>query len=263
VESRAALEKDLRQALEEKQFELYYQIQVDNHGSPMGAEALIRWMHPVKGVIPPSDFIPVAEESMLIIEVGKWVLDEACRRLALWSARECTSALSLAVNVSGHQFAMHDFVSLVSECISRHRINPGRLKLEITETVVLNDLKEVIAKMRGLKELGVRLSLDDFGTGYSSLQYLKQLPLDQLKIDKSFVRDMFCNQSNAMMVRSIIDMARNFGLEVIAEGVESEAQLAFLKQHNCMAYQGYFFSRPVPLDDFMNLLETEASLPLR
>lgn len=262
VESRAALEKDLRQALEEKQFEIYYQIQVDNHGVPTGAEALIRWMHPVKRLIPPSDFIPVAEECMLIIEVGKWVMDEACRRLALWSTSSLTSSLSLAVNVSGHQFAMHDFVSLVSECISRHRINPRRLKLEITETVVINDLKEVIAKMRGLKELGVCLSLDDFGTGYSSLQYLKQLPLDQLKIDKSFVRDMFSNESNSMMVRSIIDMARNFGLEVIAEGVESEAQLAFLKQHECMAYQGYFFSKPVPLDDFMDLLESEASILL-
>lgn len=264
VELRAALEQDLRQALAERQFQLYYQIQVGDEGEPVGAEALIRWMHPVNGMIPPSDFIPVAEESLLITDIGCWVLDEACQQLVRWSRCERTAGLTLAVNVSGHQFSMPDFVGLVSSTINKYQIDPSRLKLELTESVVLNDLRDVIEKMHGLKALGIRLSLDDFGTGYSSLLYLKQLPLDQLKIDQSFVRDITHNENSAKMVRSIIDLARNFNLEVIAEGVETREQLLLLKASHCMAYQGYLFSKPVAVETFEALLDQrEASALLQ
>jgi predicted signal transduction protein with EAL and GGDEF domain len=250
IEARAALEIDLRRALPGQQLELYYQIQVDSDHRPIGAEALIRWKHPERGMVPPVQFIPLAEESSLIIDIGNWVIDTACQQLTAWSQDEQLRYLTLAINVSAQQFRAHGFVERLEEVIVRHRIAPQRLKLELTESVMLEDVADVVAKMHALKALGVRLSLDDFGTGYSSLSYLKQLPLDQLKIDQSFVRDVMTDPNDAVMVKTIINMALNFRLNVIAEGVETEAQLAFLKKNECMAYQGYLFSKPVPVTEF-------------
>jgi diguanylate cyclase (GGDEF)-like protein/PAS domain S-box-containing protein len=254
VEMHAALEADLRRAIPNLELRLYYQIQVDSEQRPLGAEALVRWMHPKRGMVSPAQFIPVAEESSLILDIGLWVLDTACRQLAQWGGNEQTRNFELAINVSAQQFRLHGFVDVVAAALRAHQVNPSRLKLELTESVVLNDVADVVAKMHALKALGVKLSLDDFGTGYSSLSYLKQLPLDQIKIDQSFVRDIATDPNDAVMVKTIIDMAQNFRLNVIAEGVETEAQLGFLRQNGCMAYQGYLFSKPVPVEEFEILL---------
>ncbi|OIR16710.1 cyclic di-GMP phosphodiesterase Gmr [mine drainage metagenome] len=251
VEATATLESDLRQALHEGQLHLYYQIQVDRDRRPVGAEALVRWMHPVRGMVPPSQFIPFAEESSLILDIGHWVLDEACRQLSVWSYHERTRELVLAVNISARQFKQSDFVEQVAAVIRKYGIQPARLKLELTESIALEEIDVITAKMHALRsELGISLSLDDFGTGYSSLSYLKRLPLDQIKIDQGFVRDMTVDSSDAVMVKTIIDMAHNFDLEVIAEGVETAAQLALLEQYGCVVFQGYLFGRPVPAAEF-------------
>ncbi len=205
-------------------------------------------------MVSPAQFIPIAEESSLILDIGYWVIETACQQLAEWEQLEQARYLILAINVSAHQFRMADFVERLEEAITRNGIVPNRLKLELTESVVLGDVADVVGKMHSLKALGVRLSLDDFGTGYSSLSYLKQLPIDQVKIDQSFVRDIITDPNTAVMVKTIIDMAHNFRLNVIAEGVETEAQLAILKQHGCMAYQGYLFSKPVPVEEFNTML---------
>ena len=254
VEKRAALEADLRHAASLQQLRLHYQIQLDNEYRPLGAEALLRWIHPTRGAVAPAEFIPLAEESMLILQIGHWVLESACQQLKLWQQHEKTSNLTIAVNVSAQQFTMPDFVGQVAAVLRKYRIDPALLKLELTESVVLNDVQSAAEIMHALKRLGVGLSMDDFGTGYSSLSYLKLLPLDQLKIDQSFVRDITSDPNAAVLVQTIIDMAKNFRLSVIAEGVETEAQLAFLKQHGCVAYQGYLFSGPVPSDEFEALL---------
>ncbi|HSM98490.1 MAG TPA: EAL domain-containing protein, partial [Gallionella sp.] len=254
VEGRAALEADLRRAVPLQQLRLYYQVQLDNEHRPLGAEALLRWIHPTRGMVSPAQFIPLAEETMLILEIGHWVLESACRQLKLWEQHARTRDLTIAVNVSAQQFAMQGFVAQVAAVLRKHRVDPSHLKLELTESVVLDDVQGTVEIMHALKGLGVGLSMDDFGTGYSSLSYLKILPLDQLKIDQSFVRDITSDPNDAVLVQTIIDMARNFRLNVIAEGVETEAQLAFLKQHGCMAYQGYLFSRPLPLEEFEALL---------
>jgi len=255
LEARTAMESDLRHALAARQFSLYYQAQVDDAGRIFGAEALMRWSHPQRGMVPPGQFIPIAEESSLILDIGQWVLETACRQLAVWGNNGDRCDLVLAVNVSAKQFKLADFVDRVAAVIREHHIDPSCLKLELTESVVLDDLDDIVAKMHALKALGVGLSMDDFGTGYSSLSYLKQLPLDQLKIDRSFVRDIATDPNDAVMVQTIIDMAHNFRLNVIAEGVETGAQLSFLKQHDCMAYQGYLFSKPVPVEEFEALLD--------
>ncbi len=255
VEIRAAQEFDLRSAISEQQFELYYQIQVDNTGRPLGAEALIRWSHPQRGMISPAQFIPIAEESSLIIDIGYWVVEAACRQLVQWGKHDFSSELELAVNVSAKQFSQPDFVEKVADYILKYGVNPRRMKLELTEGVVLNNIDNVVAKMHSLKALGVKLSLDDFGTGYSSLSYLKKLPLDQIKIDQGFVRNITVEQKDAILVQTIIDLAQNFGFNVIAEGVENKSQLEFLKHHDCMAYQGYLFGKPVPVEEFEALLK--------
>lgn len=256
VEVRAALESDLRKAIDDQQLQLYYQVQIDQDLRPFGAEALIRWNHPKRGMVSPAQFIPVAEESSLILEIGHWVLDAACQQLANWSRQESTRDLVLAVNVSAGQFKQPDFVEQVKAAVEGYGVEPSRLKLELTESVALDNLDLVVAKMLALKEvLGVRLSLDDFGTGYSSLAYLKRLPLDQIKIDQSFVRDMTTDSSDLVMVKTIINLAQNFGLNVIAEGVETDEQLALLMAYGCMEFQGYFFSKPVALKEFEALLE--------
>ncbi len=244
---RSTLESDLRHAIGNNELHLYYQMQVDNERRPLGAEALLRWIHPQQGMISPLEFIPVAEESSLILEIGNWVLETGCAQLATWSKDERMRELTLAINVSAHQFHMHDFVGKVEGVLRRHRFDCSHLKLELTESVVVDDIEDVVTKMLALKGLGVLLSMDDFGTGYSSLSYLKRLPLDQVKIDQSFVRGITVDPGDAVMVQTIIDMAKNFKLDVIAEGVETEEQFDFLKQHDCKAYQGYLFSKPVPL----------------
>jgi len=252
VEERTMLEADLRSSIVDGQLQLYYQLQLDKNLMPLGAEALIRWMHPVRGMILPAQFIPVAEESLLILDIGRWVINSACWQLAEWGKNAETQNLLLAVNVSAHQFRMPDFVGSIQSAIKEYRINPSRLKLELTESVVVNDISDVVVKMKALKALGIRLSLDDFGTGYSSLSCLKRLPVDQIKIDRSFVRDVVSNPDDAVMVKTIIDMATNFRLNVIAEGVETEEQLAFLKESGCMAFQGYFIGKPVPIEAFVS-----------
>ena len=254
VEAHVTLEADLHRAVPDKQLQLYYQTQVDCDNRLLGTEALVRWLHPIRGLVSPANFIPIAEESSLILEIGTWVLEAACQQLNKWSRDERTCHLTIAVNVSAKQFKQVDFVEQVARLIHTHEVNPACLKLELTESVVLNDVNDVITKMHALKALQVKLSLDDFGTGYSSLSYLKKLPLDQIKIDQSFVRDMTSDQNDVVMIQTIIDMAKNFQLNVIAEGVETEAQLKLLKQLGCLAYQGFLFSKPLPIDQIEALL---------
>jgi diguanylate cyclase (GGDEF)-like protein len=255
VNKRSALESDLQMAIPNNQFELFYQIQLDQDQRPIGAEALIRWNHPLNGLIPPGQFIPFAEGTPMILDIGHWVLDTACIQISIWSQQASTRHLVLAVNISAQQFKQPEFVDEVANMINKHGIDPSSLKLELTESVAVDDIDSVVMKMDALRKLvGVTLSLDDFGTGYSSLSYLKRLPLDQIKIDQSFVRDITIDPADEVMVKTIIDMAHNFGLNVIAEGVETEAHLSFLKKNGCKAFQGYLFSKPVPLVEFEELL---------
>jgi len=258
LEARTALENDLRNALSENQFELYYQTQVDHAGSVVGAEALIRWQHPQRGMVPPMQFIPLAEESNLITLIGQWVLDTACIQLKAWEAEPMTRDLKLAVNVSARQFHEANFVEQVAQTMHNHEINPGRLKLELTETLVLDNVEDTIIKMQALKKTGVLFSMDDFGTGYSSLAYLTQLPLNQLKIDQSFVRNIVGKMSDAVIVKTIIGMAQSLNIEVIAEGVETKDQCALLGEYGCYLYQGYLFGRPMPIDEFNEKLKSSS-----
>jgi EAL domain-containing protein (putative c-di-GMP-specific phosphodiesterase class I) len=255
INARVELEADLRLALKENQFTLYYQPQVCHNRQIMGAEVLVRWQHPQRGLVFPADFIPLAEETNLILPIGHWVLETACAQIKMWEGSKLTQHLELAVNVSACQFYQADFVEQVTQAIRRHMIAPDKLKLELTESLVLNDIDDTISKMKTLRQIGVRFSMDDFGTGYSSLASLKKLPISQLKIDQSFVRDILNDPDDMIIVRTIIAMAKNMGLSVIAEGVETEAQRVFLEQHDCSVFQGYLFSKPVPIDQFELLLK--------
>ena len=248
VEARAALDDDLREAVLGNQFALHYQPQVDAEGRMFGAEALLRWPHPTRGLVSPVDFIPLAEATGMILPLGHWVLQTACAQLVRWAKDPLRSHLTLAVNVSARQLKMPNFVEEVLAIMAHHGTNPLRLKLELTESLLVDDVNDVIAKMSALKEKGVSFSLDDFGTGYSSLSYLKRLPLDQLKIDRSFVRDVLTNANDATIARTIVALAQSMGISVIAEGVETEAQRDFLAASGCLAYQGYLFGRPVPIE---------------
>ncbi|MDD2272830.1 MAG: EAL domain-containing protein [Desulfuromonadaceae bacterium] len=249
VMERAALEKDLRVAVKEGQFLLYYQAQVAG-GQLTGAEVLVRWQHPQRGMVSPAEFIPLAEETRLILPLGHWVLETACTQLAIWASQPEMSHLTVAVNVSAHQFHQADFVDQVLAVLQSTGANPQRLKLELTESMLVSNVNLIIEKMFALKGKGVGFSLDDFGTGYSSLSYLKRLPLDQLKIDQSFVRDVLIDHNDAAIVRTIIALAQSLGFGVIAEGVETAEQRDFLSSAGCHAYQGYFFSRPLPIESF-------------
>jgi EAL domain-containing protein (putative c-di-GMP-specific phosphodiesterase class I) len=253
LEKHSALENSLHRALQRRQLHLYYQMQVTSSRRVIGAEALLRWEHPDHGLITPDQFIPLAEETGLIVPIGLWVLQTACAQIAEWADNPATSELQLAINVSARQFRQPDFVEQVQQALDTYRINPARLKIELTESLVLDNISDTIARMHALKASGISFSMDDFGTGYSSLTYLKQLPLDQLKIDRSFVRDVVSDPSDAAIVKAIITLGQTFGLHVIAEGVETTAQHEFLEQHGCDAYQGYLFSKPVPIEEF-NLL---------
>lgn len=255
ITTRVALESDLRLALKEKQFQLYYQPQVYHNRQITGAEVLLRWQHPTRGLVSPLDFIPLAEETGLILPIGRWVLQAACKQIKAWESNVLTQHLQLAVNVSARQFFQADFVNQVLQAINHSKINPDKLKLELTESLVLDDITDTIDKMHKLQNVGVRFSMDDFGTGQSSLAYLTQLPLDQLKIDQSFTRNICVKHSDAVIVQTIIGMGNNLGMEIIAEGVETEEQRAFLQQHGCPVFQGYLFSKPVLLEAFEAMLK--------
>ena len=252
VNRRALLETELHNGLRRAQFLLLYQPQVDSQGRMTGAEALVRWQHPVQGMVPPSEFIPLAEESGLILPLGHWVMETALRQQARWQQDPQFARLSLAINVSARQFLQDDFVAQVLALVRQTGANPAQIKLELTESLLLDNVDSVIATMRALKAHGLGFSLDDFGTGYSSLSYLKRLPLDQIKIDQGFVRDVLLDASDAAIARSIIALADSLGLSVIAEGVETTAHHQFLLAHGCQAFQGYLFGRPLTLEDFEN-----------
>lgn len=250
IAARAELESDLRTAIEQNQFELFYQMQVDGQHQILGAEVLIRWQHPERGLVSPIDFIPLAEETGLILEIGQLVLDASCLQLKNWEQDPNKNHLKLSVNVSAKQFHQDSFVQQVESTIAKHLINPSLLNLELTESMLLDDAEGTIASMNQLKRIGIQFELDDFGTGYSSLQYLKKLPLYQLKIDRSFVRDISEDSNDRALVTTIINMSHSLGLKVIAEGVETAEQLQFLKEKGCDHYQGYYFSKPVPIAEF-------------
>jgi diguanylate cyclase (GGDEF)-like protein/PAS domain S-box-containing protein len=255
VMERVALEADLREAVHKKQFVLHYQAQVVDEGRVIGAEVLVRWQHPERGMVSPAEFIPLAEETGLILPLGDWVLETACRQLALWASRAEMAHLTVAVNVSAQQFREADFVDSVLAVLRQTGANPQRLKLELTESLLVSNVEDIVGKMHALKAKGVGFSLDDFGTGYSSLSYLRRLPLDQLKIDQSFVRDVLSDPNDAVIAKTIVALAQSLGLGVIAEGVETTAQRDFLANSGCHAYQGYFFSRPLPIAGFEQFVQ--------
>ena len=246
--ARAVLEIDLRHALQLQEFSLHYQPVVDENSSITGVEALLRWHHPQRGMVSPAEFIPVAEQAGLIIPLGQWVLEAACAQLVAWNGSVATRKLTMAVNVSARQFRHPAFTEQLLDLLRVSGANPYRLKLELTESMLLSDFDDVIVKMGELRSIGVNFALDDFGTGYSSLSYLKRLPLDQLKIDQSFVRDVLTDPNDAAIARAILSLARSLDLSVVAEGVETAGQRDFLLKMGCKAFQGYFFGRPVAVE---------------
>jgi diguanylate cyclase (GGDEF)-like protein len=261
LEQRALLEDDLRRAIEQHgELELYYQMQVDRQNVPTGAELLLRWHHPERGMIYPDEFISLAEETGLIVPIGDWILKSAVVQLKVWQEHPLFSHLNLSVNVSEKQFRRADFADKVARLLEMSGVNSSRLKLELTESSMLDNVTDSIAKMDALRQVGVHFALDDFGTGYSSLTYLKQLPLELIKIDQSFVRDIANDPNDAAIVVMIIAMTQALGLQVLAEGVETEAQRNFLEANGCHQYQGYLFSEPVSLNQFEKLL-TQGNFP--
>jgi EAL domain-containing protein (putative c-di-GMP-specific phosphodiesterase class I) len=254
ISERATLEEDLRQAIREKQFLLYYQPQV-NRGQIFGAEALIRWNHPQRGILPPGVFISLAEETGLILDLGSWVLEEACDQIARWARKPETICLTVAVNISALQFRQPEFEQQVLDTLQRTGADPRNLKLELTESMLVDNIEEVVSKMTSLRSHEISFSLDDFGTSYSSLSYLKRLPLNQLKIDRSFVRDILTDACSGAIAQTIISLGGAMGLPVIAEGVETEEQRVYLARLGCHTFQGYLTSRPLPLKEFESLLD--------
>lgn len=252
---RHSLSIDLRNAMANRQFVLHYQPQVGAQGQIVGAEALLRWQLPEQGMVSPAEFIPLAEQTGLILPLGQWVLDTACHTLVAWAATPHTAELTLAVNVSAQQLAQPDYVDQVIATLRTTGANPNRLKLELTESTLVHDVDETVAKMTALKAIGVQFAMDDFGTGYSSLNYLKRLPLDQLKIDQSFVRDVLTDPNDAAIARTVVALGQTLGLEVMAEGVETVRQQQFLKEIGCHCFQGYLISRPLPLSEFETFLK--------
>ncbi|WP_431064076.1 sensor domain-containing protein [Methylotuvimicrobium sp.] len=253
ADKRLQIENALRMAIEQQQFTLYFQPQVDRTGRIISAEALIRWNHPNKGLIAPNEFIPIAEETGMIQQIGAWVIEAACRQIKQWQQAGRGYAY-VSINVSSQQFRQKDFVTNVRRAIVQADIESSQLMIEITESVLMQDINDTIEKMQALMELGIAISIDDFGTGYSSLAYLTQFPLSQLKIDQRFVKNIDVDKNSAVIVETIIAMAGNLGLKVIAEGVETERQLMFLVDKGCVGFQGYFFGKPVPVDQFgMNI----------
>ena len=255
INARVAIEKDLIHGIDHSEFQLYYQAQFNRQHQVIGAEALIRWIHPKQGLVSPAVFVPLAEENGLIIKLGLWVLGAACEQLKLWENNPSTKTLELAINVSAKQIHQDNFVSQFKTIVLQHGINPRLLKLELTVSMLIENIEETILKISELKALGIGFSLDDFGTGYSSLQYLKRLPISQLKIDQSFVRDIEVDIHDRSIVRTIIAMAKSLDLDVIAEGVETEQQRQLLLNKGCNHYQGYLFSKPVTINEFEALFK--------
>ena len=267
VENRSSLEESMKQALPQQQFVLFYQAQVDNAGMIVGAEVLLRWQHPTHGMTLPDAFIPVAEETGLIVAIGLWVLKSVCHQLKVWEQEPGKDHLHLAVNVSARQFQQADFVEQIIDVLEATEVNPARITLELTESMVLGNISEAISKMQALKQRGIKFAMDDFGTGHSSLSSLQKLPLDQLKIDQSFIHDIAENHDGVVIVQTIIAMANKLGMEVIAEGVETKAQKDFLIQQHCLNFQGYLFGKPMPVNEFEQALKcwvtpADESLPV-
>jgi diguanylate cyclase (GGDEF)-like protein/PAS domain S-box-containing protein len=256
VNARLHLEADMRQGLERGEFSVHYQPVVDERARLVGAEVLLRWRHPVRGMVSPAEFIPLAEQSGLILQLGRFVLQQACAQLARWAQGPATAHLGLSVNVSARQFRHADFVAEVLEALREHAANPRRLTLELTESMLLGNVEDAIARMQQLKREGIGFALDDFGTGYSSLSFLKRLPLEQIKIDQGFVRDVLEDPNDAAIVRTILALAQSLDLQVVAEGVETAGQLGFLRLHGCGGFQGYLFGRPAPLQAWDEMLFT-------
>ncbi len=254
AEARLNLQNALQRAISNDEFRLFYQSKVDKHGKTVGCEALIRWTHPETGNVPPNEFIPVAEDTGQILRIGNWVLETGLNRLKDWSDQHQHIEFNIAINVSPHQFYQPDFIQHVQKALKQSGADPRRLTLEMTEGVFIGNLEDAIAKMNALRQMGIRISIDDFGTGYSSLSYLKNLPVDELKIDHSFVRDIIADASDAKLVETIITMARQFDIDIVAEGVETTDQYEFLRAKGCDYYQGYLFSKPLPEQDFEALL---------
>ncbi|AVP58339.1 putative bifunctional diguanylate cyclase/phosphodiesterase [Pulveribacter suum] len=246
MRARTELETELRHGLARGELLLHYQPVVNAAGTITGAEALVRWQHPTRGLVAPGEFIALAEQTGLILPLGRWVLETACMQLATWAAQPAMQSLVVSVNVSARQFRQSEFANQVLAALRASGARPQALRLELTESLLLTDTEEMIAKMEQLRAQGVGFSLDDFGTGYSSLSYLKRLPLDQLKIDRGFVRDVLIDGNDAAIVRTILGLARSLDLQVVAEGVETASQLDFLRRHGCQAFQGYLFGRPAP-----------------
>ena len=261
LNEKAQLEAGLRHALENDGFRLYYQPQVNEQHAIVGAEALLRWQPPGRPLVGPATFITLAEETGLIVQIGQWVLESACRQLAAWERMPHAAGIVVSVNVSGRQFRQPGFVAMVRDVLAATGARPSQLKLELTETVILDDVRDAAAKMQELRDLGVALALDDFGTGYSSLSYLRRLPLDEVKIDQSFVRDIATDRDDAAIVQTIVSMSHTLGLQVIAEGVETAEQLAFLETHRCTQFQGYLFGRPMTVEEMERILESAAASP--
>ena len=249
VNARAAMEKDLRLAIRDNQFSLYYQPQLDR-GLLVGAEALIRWKHPKRGLMPPGEFVPLAEETGLILSLGTWVLETACTQIAAWANRKEGAHLSVSVNISAREFRQPKFVESVLTALDRTGANPHNLTLELSESMFAENIEDILAKMKKLKDHGVMFTLEDFGTGYSSMTYLKRMPLDQIKIDRSFVGEILADPISGAVAQAIISFGKAMGLSVIAEGVETEEQRAFLARLGCHTFQGYLFSHPLPLGEF-------------
>ncbi|HHJ80094.1 MAG TPA: GGDEF domain-containing protein, partial [Candidatus Tenderia electrophaga] len=261
ADQRLSLEKDLRSALEKNQFELHYQPLLDNNNQLIGSEALLRWQHPDQGWVSPETFIPVAEESGLILMIGDWVMQQAIAQLKQWQQHDWSRQTGfLAINISARQFHQANFVGNITRILQQQQVNPDRLKLELTESLVIENIADTVTKMEALRELGVRIAIDDFGTGYSSLAYLKRLPIDQIKIDKSFVLDLTEDSNDAVIVETIISMANHLSLGIIAEGVETEAVLNTLKAKQCNIFQGYYFSKALPRNEFEQYAHTIGSV---
>ena len=261
VDRRVMLQAEMQLALQQEQFMLHLQPQVNDRGEVIGAEVLVRWQHPEKGVISPGEFIPLAEETGQILALGQWVLAETMRLQARWQGVPQLAKLGLSVNISARQFRKEDFVDELLGLLARTQADPTRIKLELTESLLLQDVDAVIVIMRKLRDIGFGISLDDFGTGYSSMGYLTRLPLDQIKIDQGFVRNMLDNKKDAAIAESIIQLAKKIDLEVIAEGVETEAHYRFLLDHGCREFQGYWFGRPMPLQDFLQRVQVKLPMP--
>jgi EAL domain-containing protein (putative c-di-GMP-specific phosphodiesterase class I) len=255
IMARASLEKDLRNGLLRSEFKIYFQVKVDAQRKPIGAEVLLRWQHPERGLVLPASFIGLAEDTGVIVPLGRLVFGAACAQLHAWAAQPDRCELSLSVNVSPKEFLQPDFISNLVGILDDSGAEPDKLTLEITENLLVENMVETVEKMAALRHRGISFSIDDFGTGYSSLGYLKRMPLRELKIDRSFVRDMLSNVNDASIVRIVIALGHELGLEVVAEGIETESQFDFLKTNGCHTFQGYLFGVPMPLEEFDEILD--------